>query len=239
MRAPRLRSPWRSIVTIWIAALPLVGAPSIGAAQTPATPTIYEATTRLLIFHKQIKPEAEPVTVTAAANAHAAKIVTTQIAECAIRLFQLQDLPSLKPKDREVVALAVADGISAIGKPSVEFAACSVVELTVRSTSAADAVAIVRAVAGGYEDYLRQEEAAAATKIKAVTETRDRLKQQCGELRRLGKTDEFATLEPQLREMSIDLEMLKLKARVGAFEVVELDTPTTRVAARQSISMRP
>jgi len=123
------------------------------------------------------------------------------------------------------VARTLAGSITAVGKPSTEATNTSVVEMRARSTSAVDAMVIAKAFQAAYEDYLELPEATVEASIERAGQARDQTAGRCEELRRMGKATELAEAELRLQEQITELSILKLKHRVGEFDVVVLEQP--------------
>ena len=80
-----------------------------------------------------------------------------------------------------------------------------------------------------YQEYLSAPEQEVEATIVKAEHACDRLSRECTEMKRLGKAIELAEAQRRLFETMVDLPMLRLKARVGQFDVVVVEEPIKAV----------
>jgi hypothetical protein len=206
----------------------IAGFATVAAAQSPQ-PANYEAKVRLLIVHKKINLTAAPIRVDAAAATHAAMIASPRIAEIAAQKYRLSELDSLNQLPPGDVAWTISGSTTALGKPSSEATNTSVVEVRFYSAGVADPTAVTKALCLAYEEFLASPEENVEASIVKAERYRERLEIQCEELKRSGKSIELAEAQRRLYETLLELPTLRLKARVGEFNVVVLEEPIQAV----------
>jgi hypothetical protein len=221
--------PSRRIRTVCGAALVVAFFTTAVRAQLPEVPSRYEATARLLIVHKQINQEATPIRVDDAAAAHAAMIASPRIAELAAKKFRLNELPPLDDLPPMDVARTISGATTAVCRPSMEAPNTSVLEIRFRSSGVVDPMAVTKAIYLSYQEFLAAPEEDVEARIAMAEHACDRLSRECTEMKRLGKAIELAEAQRRLFETMVDLPMLRLKARVGQFDVVVVEEPIKAV----------